>query len=60
MAKCDFCTDKKDFETGTVYDAKIHNGQWAYMCERHWQEYGCGKLGVGFGQKYINGRKVEG
>ena len=42
-----------DFNCG--YEAKIDGrtttGAWAYMCLRHWNDYGVGKLGTGYGQK---------
>ncbi|QDP53518.1 MAG: hypothetical protein GOVbin4933_64 [Prokaryotic dsDNA virus sp.] len=36
-----------------AYDAKTKYGGWCIMSERSWQEHGCGKLGTGFGQKYL-------
>lgn len=32
------------------YDAKTKNGCWAYMCEKHFEEFGIG-LGTGKGQR---------
>lgn len=36
-----------------MYDGKIKDGPWAIMCEKAWEAYGCGRLGTGFGQKYL-------
>jgi hypothetical protein len=36
-----------------VYDGKTIHGPWANMCEKHWQRYGVGQLGTGFGQRLI-------
>jgi hypothetical protein len=46
-------------------DGKTKNGPWAIMSPTTWSKYGCGRLGVGFGQRYVrqlDGRfkKVEG
>lgn len=40
-----------------VYDAKTVMGPWATMTEASFKKYG-GKLGTGFGQKYV--RNAEG
>lgn len=50
---------------GVMYDAKTKSGPWANMTEGSWKKYGVGRLGTGFGQKYVlnaEGRweKVEG
>ncbi len=43
---CDFgCGYEAKFDGRTVM------GSWAFMCLRHWSEYGPGRLGVGYGQK---------
>jgi len=36
-----------------VYDGKTRGGPWAFMCEEHWQTFGCGILGTGYGQKLV-------
>lgn len=48
-----------------VYDAKTALGPWAMMTQDSFDRYGLGRLGLGFGQKYVrdeNGHlnKVEG
>jgi len=47
LPKCDICGEK------AKYDSKTKSGPWGYLCEKHYEEYGVGKLGVGFGQKLI-------
>lgn len=44
---CDFdgCGYEAKFDGATVM------GPWAYMCLFHWNNYGVGRLGVGYGQK---------
>jgi hypothetical protein len=37
---------------GVMYDAATKEGPWANMSEQSFKEFGCGKLGTGFGQKY--------
>ena len=44
IPKCDFC-EKKSYA-----DAKLCFGPWAYVCQTHFDLYGC-KLGMGVGQK---------
>lgn len=41
-------------EGEVVYDAKTnHRGQWATMGETSYKTHAVGKLGVGYGQKYV-------
>lgn len=48
--KCDCCGAAiKD----VFYDARTKFGSWANMDEHCFKEVGLGKLGVGFGQKYV-------
>ena len=52
-------------EGEVVYDAKTLAGPWATMKECSFKTYGLGKLGIGFGQKYVRNaagelHKVEG
>jgi len=49
--KCDFCTGK--LIEKILYDARTIYGPWAVMCDEHFKVYGLGKLGTGYGQKYI-------
>jgi hypothetical protein len=49
----------------TMIDGATKYGPWACMTPKSWRVYGMGKLGTGFGQKYVkqaDGRwlKVEG
>jgi len=46
LPNCDFCNNL------AKYDGKTKIGPWAYMCERHFKEYGVG-LGTGLGQKLV-------
>lgn len=55
-------TNKKD---EVVYDAKTKFGPWATMTQASFNMYGCGRLGTGYGQKYVRNEageliKVEG
>ncbi|QDP65323.1 MAG: hypothetical protein Unbinned200contig1000_63 [Prokaryotic dsDNA virus sp.] len=42
-----------------VYDAATKYGPWATMTEKSWKLNGIGKLGTGFGQKYVRNEKGE-
>lgn len=44
MEKCDFCKEI------AMYDGKTKIGPWAFMCLKHFKEYGIG-LGMGKGQE---------
>lgn len=46
IPKCDFCLDK------AKYDGKTKVGPWAYMCKKHFKQFGVG-LGLGKGQELI-------
>lgn len=46
---CDLCADG---ETVAQYDARTSNGQWGYLCEKHFKREGC-TLGLGKGQKLV-------
>lgn len=51
---CDVCKAEfpaSDPNPATV-DGKMTTGQWAYMCETHFEDYGVG-LGTGQGQRLI-------
>ena len=45
--KCDFCDNEAH------YDARTRVGVWAYLCEEHFKVYGTGRLGTGYGQKFV-------
>lgn len=40
MPKCDFCGKP------AVYDAKTIHGPWAYVCQTHFNIYGCHTPGL--------------
>ena len=42
-----------------MYDGKTRHGPWAIMGETAWELYGCGRLGAGFGQKYLRNEAGE-
>lgn len=53
------------YEGEVVYDAKTKMGPWATMTEVSFKTHALGKLGTGFGQKYVRNaagelHKVEG
>lgn len=50
---CDVCRNWGMPKVIAKYDAKTtHHGQWAFLCERHFSEFGIG-LGLGIGQRLI-------
>ena len=48
MEKCDVCNGM-EISTPAIYDAKIPNGPWAFLCGEHFITLGC-KLGLSHGQ----------
>jgi hypothetical protein len=50
MPTCDLCRGGGRPTEPAFYDGKTTQGPWAFMCERHFREYGVG-LGEGRGQK---------
>ena len=46
---CQMCA-KGDVVATASYDAKLSVGQWAYVCQKHYEQFGVG-LGLGLGQK---------
>ena len=52
---CDICKDNGPYTepTPAVYDGKTIWGPWANMCQEHWDLYGVGQLGTGYGQRLI-------
>jgi hypothetical protein len=48
LPPCDF-----DVRELAVIDGRTVAGPWAFMCQRHWEEYGVGRLGTGFGQRLV-------
>lgn len=47
---CDIC---KTQITDELYDARTTSGPWATMCKDCFKQHGIGKLGIGYGQKYV-------
>ncbi len=48
--------EKDDFGDpykGVMIDGKTRMGPWANMTEASWAKYGIGRLGQGYGQKYV-------
>ena len=45
--QCDFCT------RGATVDGKTRLGPWGYMCDPHWNDFGVGRFGTGYGQRLI-------
>ena len=45
--------DFGDEYADVMYDAKTKHGPWANMTEASFKQHGLGKLGLGFGQKYV-------
>ena len=46
LPQCDLC------ECEAHYDARTVTGQWGYLCDQHYSEYGVG-LGLGKGQELL-------
>lgn len=65
MSKDDFDIPFTNKPGEVIYDAKTKMGPWATMTQASFEKHAFGRLGQGFGQKYIrqeNGElhKVEG
>lgn len=61
-SNCDISGERIDNE---FIDGRTQNGPWAIMTPTTWNKYGVGRLGTGFGQRYVkqsSGKflKVEG
>jgi len=50
---CDFCAKT------AVYDAKMTQGPWAFMCDDHFGSESDGRLGLGFGQRLVEISEVK-
>ncbi len=55
--KCDICKNLGMYSEA-LYDGKTMYGLWAYMCEKHFKDYGVG-LGTGRGQKLIKRQSLK-
>jgi hypothetical protein len=54
LPTCDVCKALQyDEPKEASYDARTRSGQWAFLCEDHFELHGLGKLGVGFGQRLV-------
>ncbi len=51
LPKCDFCKRNLVYQEAH-YDGKTKMGSWAYMCGKHFRQYGIG-LGLGRGQELV-------
>ena len=51
IPNCYFCEEEGEIEKAS-YDGETIHGSWAYMCEKHFKEYGT-ELGIGKGQKLV-------
>lgn len=52
MPKCDLCA-RHGIDRVADYDARMHDGRWAHLCESHWYRATSRKLGTGHGQMLI-------
>lgn len=63
--ECDDFGDRFTMQTGeVVYDAALKGyngftGMWAIMTQKSFEMNGDGRLGLGFGQKYVRNVKME-
>lgn len=48
---CNICNEPAEYDAMTKY------GNWAYLCERHYEKLGIG-LGLGKGQRLILKKKI--
>lgn len=51
IPNCDLCT-KNGEQVPAYADAKLSIGPWAFVCKKHFDEYGC-SLGLGRGQELV-------
>jgi hypothetical protein len=58
LPECDFCREK-GLSVPAKYDSKTKVGPWANCCEEHWQQWGVGRLGTGFGQRLVLMKDAE-
>lgn len=58
LTEDDFGVPFTKAEGEVVYDARTKRGLWACMTQKSYDQHGTGKLGTGFGQKYV--RNAEG
>ncbi len=54
---CDICKHESQTEVNAEYDVRLLTGQWANVCEIHFQSRTMGSLGTGIGQRLIVGEK---
>jgi len=54
LPKCDFCAEA-GIEKDATHDTRTVLGPWASVCDYHLAQYGVGRLGTGYGQRYIVG-----
>lgn len=52
VSPLDKCDDFEKPLENDMIDGKTKFGPWAIMTPESWELYGCGKLGLGFGQRY--------
>ena len=46
---CDLCKEPAEYDARLVHAG----GTWAYVCQRHFDELGPGRLGTGHAQKLV-------
>jgi len=60
LGECDVCKMAAGDTTRTaVYDARLLNGQWARVCQEHFDTMTNHKLGTGEGQRLVVGEKPK-
>lgn len=56
---CDVCKHESNTDVTAEYDARMLSGQWANLCEVHFESRTMGSLGTGRGQRLIVGPKPD-
>ena len=54
---CDVCKYESQTEVEAEYDARMLTGQWANLCQIHFESRTGGMLGTGMGQRLVVGEK---
>jgi hypothetical protein len=53
VARIPDCDIHKPEKVPAVYDARTYTGQWAFVCQEHFESHTEGALGTGYGQRLI-------
>lgn len=59
LPNCDVCS-QAGRQVPAEFDAKTKFGPWAYLCRKHFQAVGPGRLGTGYGQRLRTNESHDG